>query len=265
MPYREDPDLPRLLRIRDVIGPIYGSEDISMLLYTLIRREKPKRVVELGTGLGVSTVWMAKAMKDNGAGSILTFDDGRDSDEAFRVIRRAQEHLPAELRPSSGTSFAEYLQTLFRYCGVADHVTHRSLTLAPGTDDLLPPDANVGGNIDLLFSDFAHGPDQVMDILACFLPLMSECSSIFIDSASTHLMSFLVLERVIGQLNDGKIPNRFLAVESRERRWSLFQCVTQRTFRLMHLIERRDRSQNSTTWIRIEPTDWVPHPVTLLH
>lgn len=236
-----------------------------MLLYTLVRREKPERVVELGTGLGVSTMWMAKAMKDNGGGAVLTYDDGRDGEKALRIIGQAQRHLPAEARPSPGASLADYLQALFRYGGVADHVDYRHATLSPGTDELLPPEANVGGRIDLLYSDFSHGPEEVMDILAYFLPLMSECSSIFIDSASTHMPAFLVLERVIAQLNAGKVPKRFLEVESKERRWSLFQCVTQRTFRLMHLIERRERSQNSTAWIRIEPTDWMPHPTTLLH
>lgn len=265
MPYREDPDLPRLLRLRDVLGPPYGSEDICMLLYTLVKREKPERVVELGTGLGVSTMWMAKALKENGGGVVLTYDDEREGEKALEVIGGVGQHLPAEVRPAPGVGLSDYLQALFRYAGVDDYIDYRHATLALGTDQLLPPGANVGGQIDLLYSDFSHGPEEVMDVLAYFLPLMSECSSIFIDSASTHLPSYLVLERVIAQLNAGKVPRRFLEVESKERRWSLFQCVTQRTFRLMHLIERRERSQNSTAWIRIEPADWLPHPNAFMH
>ena len=48
-----------LLDLRNRIGGIYGSEDISMLLYCLIRHERPKNVVEIGAGLGVSAFWMA--------------------------------------------------------------------------------------------------------------------------------------------------------------------------------------------------------------
>ncbi len=48
-----------LLDLRNRIGGIYGSEDICMLLYSLIRRERPKNVVEIGAGLGVSAFWMA--------------------------------------------------------------------------------------------------------------------------------------------------------------------------------------------------------------
>lgn len=34
---------------------------------------------------------------------------------------------------------------------------------------------------------------------------------------------------------------------------------------LMHLIEARDRVQNSTAWLSVEPVDVVPTAATLLH
>ncbi|MEJ1967854.1 MAG: hypothetical protein WDN03_04330 [Rhizomicrobium sp.] len=46
---------------------------------------------------------------------------------------------------------------------------------------------------------------------------------------------------------------------------ALRDIVPARRFRLMHLIERRARRQNSTAWLRVEPVDWQPHPVTMLH
>ena len=70
------PALIQLLELRNRIGFIYGSEDISMLFYSLIRREQPLNVVELGTGLGVSALWMAQAVKEVGKGHVWTIDDG---------------------------------------------------------------------------------------------------------------------------------------------------------------------------------------------
>ena len=40
--------------------------------------------------------------------------------------------------------------------------------------------------------------------------------------------------------------------------------VAIRRFTLMHLVERRARKQNSTAWIKVEPVDYVPHPMTLM-
>ena len=237
------------------------------MLYSLIRREKPQNIVELGTGLGVCTVWMARGAKENGFGHVFTVDDARDETLALNYLNQVSDRLPVELRLGMAASYADYLSTLSQTCGLSNYITYCQATLAVGTNDLLAPGIYPfqEGGIDLLLADFAHGPEAIMDILAYFLPLMSECASIFIDSASTHLPSFLVLERVIQQLNQSKMPQRFLAVTSRQRRWDLFEIVTQRTFRLMHLIERRDRPQNSTAWIRIEPTDWIPHPLSMLH
>ncbi len=79
----QDKDTPKnidalvpLLVLANRLGFVYGSDDISMFFYTLIRRERPLNIVELGTGLGVSTFWMAQALKELGDGQIWTVDDG---------------------------------------------------------------------------------------------------------------------------------------------------------------------------------------------
>ena len=41
--------------------------------------------------------------------------------------------------------------------------------------------------------------------------------------------------------------------------------VQRSRFRLMHLLEARDRAQNSTAWISIEPVDVIPTAATFLH
>ena len=48
-----------LPELRNRIGGYYGSEDLAVLFYALIRRERPLNIVELGSGLGVTLFWMA--------------------------------------------------------------------------------------------------------------------------------------------------------------------------------------------------------------
>ena len=62
--------------MKSQIGPVYGSETLSMLLHVLALRERPLRVLELGTGLGTTTVWIAAAMAQAGQGEIVTIDNG---------------------------------------------------------------------------------------------------------------------------------------------------------------------------------------------
>lgn len=259
-------DLSKLLLLREVLGPLYGSEDLCVLLYSLVRREKPQTIVELGTGLGVSTLWMAQAMRENGNGHIFTIDDGQHSPPLMTFLRQNKERLQPIVQPD-GLAYPDYLQQLIGNCGLADQVTYRCATASPNADDMLPPEACDFGPhpIDLLFSDFDHSPETIMDILAFFLPRMAECASIFIDSASTRLSSFLMLERLVAQLNKGKVPHGFLTVKSGPQREALVRIVAQRQFRLTHLIERKNRSQNSTAWLRIEPSDWRPHPLAKMH
>ena len=60
-----------LMQMRNMVGYLYGSEDISLLFYALIRREKPQNLIELGTGVGVTALWMAQACKENGTDFIV--------------------------------------------------------------------------------------------------------------------------------------------------------------------------------------------------
>jgi predicted O-methyltransferase YrrM len=42
------------------------------LLYTLVRAARPETVVEFGTSFGISTIYLAAAVTDNGTGRVLT-------------------------------------------------------------------------------------------------------------------------------------------------------------------------------------------------
>ncbi len=60
------------------------------------------------------------------------------------------------------------------------------------------------------------------------------------------------------------MPRRFLLGQSESTRRRIRDLVAERRFRLMHLIERKSRPQNSTAWLKIEPNDYLPHPQTLM-
>jgi hypothetical protein len=116
------------------------------------------------------------------------------------------------------------------------------------------------GPVDLLFSDFAHGPSAVLEILGHFLPRMAGASSVFIDGASTMWASYLLLEELVGQLNRGAVPAILQDLCSVD----LASVIKGRRIVLVHLTKSGHQVQDSTAWLKIEPIDLQPHPVARL-
>jgi predicted O-methyltransferase YrrM len=56
--------------LQDAYIPI--SADAGKLLYAVIRASRPQTVVEFGTSFGISTIYLAAAVTDNGTGHVLT-------------------------------------------------------------------------------------------------------------------------------------------------------------------------------------------------
>jgi predicted O-methyltransferase YrrM len=56
--------------LQDAYIPI--SAEAGKLLYAVIRASRPETVVEFGTSFGISTIYLAAAVTDNGAGHVLT-------------------------------------------------------------------------------------------------------------------------------------------------------------------------------------------------
>lgn len=56
--------------LEDAYIPI--SAEAGKLLYTLVRAIRPETVVEFGTSFGISTIYLAAAVTDNGTGHVLT-------------------------------------------------------------------------------------------------------------------------------------------------------------------------------------------------
>lgn len=258
-----------LLELRNRVGRVYGSEDIAMLLYTLVRRERPANILELGTGLGVSAFWMAQAAKENGHGQVWTLDDGSHWTEPAKF--QAAVAPLAEVAPFSALDFPSLDFPLFVDCMVdlldlRGRVTFQKAHLDFAKEEGFTAEAYpfLAKPIDLVFQDIDRTPDEILNTLTMLLPHLAEASSIFFDSASTSLTSYLFLEKLVEQLNNAKVPRRFLAGASPERRQALIELVAQRKFTLVHLIERVKRPQNSTAWLKIEPIDYVPHPQALM-
>jgi predicted O-methyltransferase YrrM len=55
---------------RDFYIPI--SPEAGQLLYALVRSGRPDTVVEFGTSFGISTIYLAAAVTDNGTGHVIT-------------------------------------------------------------------------------------------------------------------------------------------------------------------------------------------------
>jgi len=98
------------------------SPDYGRFLYAMARAAQATRIVEFGTSMGISTIYLAAAVRDNGGGRIIgtELEPGK--------VARARAHLEA--------------------AGLADLVEIRE-------GDALETLKDVGGEIDLLLVDGA--------------------------------------------------------------------------------------------------------------
>lgn len=241
----------QLKAFSDRIGPVYGTEDWPLFLYALVKMQAPLNVVELGTGLGATALWVAQAMKEIGAGRIWTIDSGQDWPEILG-------HSPELFTPEQRTlDFAGYMAGLIERFGLEEQLEF--------IERAMPPYPAMGQKLDLLFSDFRHGPNDILAILGHFLPQMAASSSVFIDSASTSFPSYALLELLVTQLNAGKVPLMLLATTPADQQEALREQVRGSRYTLMHLVERKARLQNSTAWLKIEPVDLRPYPAAPFH
>ncbi|QDU54439.1 O-methyltransferase [Aeoliella mucimassa] len=61
--------------------------DFGQLLYTLVRASGAREIVEFGTSMGVSTIYLACALRDNGGGHLITTEFEAEK------IERARKNL----------------------------------------------------------------------------------------------------------------------------------------------------------------------------
>lgn len=126
-------------------------------LYELVLAAAPRRAVEIGSFLGVSTLWMASALRRLGGGQVTAVD-------VFEPrLPFAPTHCGCILDP------AGFVAAAAARAGVAAHVM-----LAPGDSrafarGLTPRDH---GSIDFLFIDGDHSVGGCLDDFLTFLPFV---------------------------------------------------------------------------------------------
>lgn len=91
--------------MHDAFMPV--TPDFGRLLYTLARARRPTTTVEFGTSFGVSAVFLAAALRDEGRGRLVT------SELDARKAERARRHLAeAELADLVDVRVGDALETL---------------------------------------------------------------------------------------------------------------------------------------------------------
>ncbi|HYE03466.1 MAG TPA: class I SAM-dependent methyltransferase [Phycisphaerales bacterium] len=121
------------------------SPEAGLLVHALVRNLRPRVVIETGTFLGVSTIWMAAALKENGdAGVVHTFD-------YFGPIEKGP-YRDAELKEDRIGRVAESIAR----AGLAEHaVLHRGNTAFEIR--AAHAELRAAGGVQLAFLDADHG------------------------------------------------------------------------------------------------------------
>ena len=82
--------------LQDAYIPI--SADAGKLLYALIRASLPETVVEFGTSFGISTIYLAAAVTDNGTGHVMTTElSSRKVEAAGSNLKEAGVDAPVTI------------------------------------------------------------------------------------------------------------------------------------------------------------------------
>jgi predicted O-methyltransferase YrrM len=127
-----------------------AEAEVLEFIQTLVMTIKPRLVVETGSFLGVSTLWIAKGMKANGFGKVISceFDPV--------VFAKAKDKIAAS--------------------GLSEWIELRNESSL---------EMSIDGTIDLFFSD-SDMPIRTAEVKR-FLPQISSAGVILIHDASSHL------------------------------------------------------------------------------
>jgi predicted O-methyltransferase YrrM len=147
--HRATPECPHPERWHMLDG-MTAEVEVLEFLRAVVTTIKPRLVVETGTFLGVSTLWIAEALKQNGFGKVVTCEYDP------LVFAKAKEKIDA----SGLGAWIEY---------------HNQSSL----------ELNVNGTIDLLFSD-SDMPVREQEVRR-FLPQVNPHGLILMHDASSHL------------------------------------------------------------------------------
>lgn len=145
--------------------------EVLEFLKTIVTTTKPELIVETGSFLGVSTLWMARGMKENGFGRIVSCEyDAKVYAEAKRRVEESDVSEWIDLRNESSLEMK-----------------------VEGTIDLLYSDSD----LDIREAEVRH-----------FLPQINPFGLILMHDASSHLKT--VRDAAFKLENEGLISSVFL-------------------------------------------------------
>jgi predicted O-methyltransferase YrrM len=143
--------------------PGWFSEPNAALFYTIVRAERPSSVVEIGSYLGKSTVFLALALRQlNPRGTVVAIDPHTGDRQQLEGLR--VERLP---------SFDLFCQHC-RAANVEDLVDARVTTSLEAARDWSSP-------VDLLYIDGWHSYDAVTADGKAWLPHLSSAGVVVFD------------------------------------------------------------------------------------
>ena len=231
----------------DLFGSIYGSEDKSILYYSLVKMQRPKNILELGTGLATNTLWLGLALKENNnKGKIITIDNGI----GWELILSKPNNI-LSVNNCDKTDYNSYISSLIDKFNLNDVIQFVN-------QDIENADVIISSkDIDFLFCDFRHDPEFILNMFAVFITKMSDISTIVIDSVPTNIYSNLLVNKIIEIFNSGKIPKSIsdIARSSGIDLNVLIDKIKKTEFQIIPIIENKKRNQNSSVMITLSPID----------
>jgi predicted O-methyltransferase YrrM len=107
------------------IGSIWTVE--GRILYALIRALKPQRIIEIGTNVGCGASHIAAALKENGDGVLLSFDNAKSivippDKTGYTAVYEQGGLIPDDLREYVELVNADALEYLREYVGEVDFI-----------------------------------------------------------------------------------------------------------------------------------------------
>ena len=226
----------------------YGTEHFSLLLYSLIRMQRPKNIIELGAGFGTTSTLMGQALKENQKGKIWCIDNQKD----WPIMK-----IKLEVIGENFNSYDDYFAYLIKKFELNDYMEYKKFDV-----DFKSPNKffSINEPIDILFSDCGGSrAESIANSLTFYLPKMSRYSDIFIDSASTLHHGLMTLESIVNHLQKGNIPEIFLESKTDVEINKFFDFVRRSKFTLTNIAESPEKKlhqgQNGTAWLKIEPID----------
>jgi prolipoprotein diacylglyceryl transferase len=147
--HRATPECPNPERWK-MYDSMTAEVEVLEFLKQLVKTVKPNLIVETGTFMGISTLWIAEALKENGFGKIITCEYDP------KVYAKAKERIDAS--------------------GLGEWIDARNESSL---------DIKVAGTVDMLFSD-SDPPLREAEVRR-FLPQMNPTGLILMHDASSHL------------------------------------------------------------------------------